>query len=81
MNASVSGIHFVDLDLDETQLGGNISWTAPADPSRVQETARHVFNGDLTSACYERCPALLGSGTTLHEELCIEHRSPTVTML
>ena len=36
MNASVSRVRFIDLDLDMSQLGGNISWEAPADSSRVQ---------------------------------------------
>ena len=35
-NASVSGVLFVDKDLDPGQMGGTISWTAPPDASRVE---------------------------------------------
>ncbi|CAL1129505.1 unnamed protein product [Cladocopium goreaui] len=37
MSASVSLIVFVDKDLDELQLGGQITWQAPADQSRLQD--------------------------------------------
>ena len=32
----VSGLTFVDLDLDETQLGGSIVWTEPEDTTQVR---------------------------------------------
>ncbi|CAE8611043.1 unnamed protein product [Polarella glacialis] len=35
MVASVSSISFTDKDLDEAELGGDIAWLPPGDPSRV----------------------------------------------
>eukprot|EP00928_Gymnodinium_smaydae_P018052 TRINITY_DN16876_c0_g4_i1.p1 TRINITY_DN16876_c0_g4~~TRINITY_DN16876_c0_g4_i1.p1 ORF type:complete len:6319 (+),score=1016.24 TRINITY_DN16876_c0_g4_i1:2009-18958(+) len=39
--ASVSGIAFIDMDLDERELGGTISWRAPADLVRMERY--HVY--------------------------------------
>ena len=38
----VSGLTFVDLDLDETQLGGSIVWTEPEDTTQVRGGLRVV---------------------------------------
>ncbi|CAE8581857.1 unnamed protein product, partial [Polarella glacialis] len=35
MAASVSAVSFLDLDLDQTELGGDVSWTVPSDVSAV----------------------------------------------
>ncbi|CAK9114759.1 unnamed protein product [Durusdinium trenchii] len=73
MNASVSGIHFVDLDLDETQLGGNISWTAPADPSRVQDYVVSLSNDALQRSGTAETSDL---GVVASEELVLPPEAP-----
>jgi len=42
-SASISNIQFLDLDLDQGELGGNVTWSAPAAPDGALVTSFAVF--------------------------------------
>ncbi|CAJ1408191.1 unnamed protein product, partial [Effrenium voratum] len=48
-SASVSEVSFVDHDLDLNELGGNVSWLAPADMDRLQGYELYLSGSQLRS--------------------------------
>jgi len=45
--ATVSGIEFIDDDLDPLEFGGNVTWQEPADSSRVQDYLLYFAEDEL----------------------------------
>ncbi|CAE6912196.1 unnamed protein product [Symbiodinium natans] len=48
-NATVSGVDFVDDDLDPLEFGGNVTWQEPSDSDRVQDYLLYFAEDELGS--------------------------------
>eukprot|EP00930_Biecheleria_cincta_P034347 TRINITY_DN23750_c0_g1_i1.p1 TRINITY_DN23750_c0_g1~~TRINITY_DN23750_c0_g1_i1.p1 ORF type:complete len:4185 (-),score=632.85 TRINITY_DN23750_c0_g1_i1:7-12414(-) len=68
-NATVSGIHWLDDDLDPLEFGGNVSWVAPLDSSRVSEYHLYLAQSSTGLARYRLRDAVpVGSNEDLVPE-------------